>query len=85
MDQSELSAKVWEAYETCGLITACAWCRRVCIEGEWLGPIPGILSTIDTRMTLSHSICPRCVEVQRTPESRGEVTNVKPAHPLLGD
>lgn len=67
MDQSEILARIWESYEAGDVIPACAWCDRVRIEDEWLEPARGALSTIDTRMTLSHSICPRCTERQLAP------------------
>ena len=60
MDRSEILTKVWSAFEAGDLITVCAWCGRVEIEGEWADAEPGLLSTIDQPMTLSHSICPRC-------------------------
>jgi hypothetical protein len=59
MDLNEVLAKIWEAYEAGELVTACAWCGRVRIEGEWYDPPQWALSTIDD-LTLSHLICPRC-------------------------
>jgi len=67
MDRNAVLAKIWEAYEAGAYIPACAWCGRVCLDGEWVEPPVGALSTIDAPMTLSHSICPRCVEAQREP------------------
>jgi len=60
VDQSVILAKIWEASESGELIPACAWCERVCIDGEWVLPTQGSLDTIDRRTTLSHSICPTC-------------------------
>lgn len=48
------------AYEAGELISMCAWCRQVEIDGEWLLAPRAALSAIDARYTLSHSICPRC-------------------------
>ena len=59
MDPNVILAKIWEASETGALIPSCAWCGRVCIDGEWVEP-GGSLATIDQPMTLSHSICPTC-------------------------
>ncbi|HLY95269.1 MAG TPA: hypothetical protein VKP14_10520 [Gaiellaceae bacterium] len=64
MERNEVFDKIWEAYEAGQLIPACAWCNRVRIGEEWLKPENGTLSTIDERMTLSHSICPGCAETQ---------------------
>lgn len=47
-------------YEAGDLITRCAWCGRVEIDGEWLlAPRPA-LTAIDALYALSHSICPGC-------------------------
>jgi hypothetical protein len=70
VDRNEVFAKVWEAYEAGELIPACAWCGCVRIGEEWLERPHGALSTIDAQMTLSHSICPRCLEAHLSPKSR---------------
>jgi hypothetical protein len=62
MDRNLILDKLWEASESGKLITACAWCDRVCIDGEWVEPTHGSLDTVDQRVTLSHSICPSCAE-----------------------
>jgi hypothetical protein len=75
MDQKEVLARIWEAYEAGELIPACAWCGRVRIERKWLAPPPGALAVIDAPMTLSHSICPSCLRAQPAPKEpmrRGE-------------
>lgn len=48
------------AYEAGDLISTCAWCGRVELDGEWLLAPRAALSAIDSRLTLSHSICPQC-------------------------
>jgi hypothetical protein len=60
--QGEIFSKVWEIYEAGGLVAVCAWCFRVRIDEEWVGPAPGVLSTLDGGLMLSHSICPRCAD-----------------------
>jgi hypothetical protein len=82
MDRNQVVARIWETYEAGGLIPACAWCARIRIEGEWLHPHPGALSTIDRRVTLSHSICPRCAEAQRPPKTR-EARAPRAGRPVL--
>lgn len=47
-------------YEAGDLITTCAWCKRVAIDGEWLLAPRAALAAIDSPRALSHSICPRC-------------------------
>jgi hypothetical protein len=42
------------------LITMCAWCRRVEVDGEWVLAPRAALTAIDTLYTMSHSICPEC-------------------------
>lgn len=64
MDRNTVLAKIWEAYESGGFVPTCAWCRRVCVDGEWVELEAGALSTIDAPMTLSHTICPDCTEAQ---------------------
>jgi hypothetical protein len=60
MIAGEVTRRILAAYEAGDLITMCAWCRRVEINGEWtLAPRAG-LTAIDARYTLSHSICPGC-------------------------
>jgi hypothetical protein len=60
MDRSAVLAHIWSAYDAGELIPICAWCGSVRIEAEWIAPPVGALSMIDERMTLSHSICPKC-------------------------
>ena len=62
MERTEVFDKIWEAFETGQVLPACGWCHRLRIGEEWLEADNGTLSTIDERMTLSHSICPRCAE-----------------------
>ena len=82
MDRNQVLAKIWEAYEAGELIPACAWCGRVRIEGEWLDPPHGALTTIDEAMTISHSICPRCAAAQPAPQGREEPPG-QPERPAL--
>ena len=56
----EVTRRILETYEAGGLVTMCAWCRRVEIDGEWFLAPRQALSAIQARYTLSHSICPTC-------------------------
>ena len=56
----EVTRRILATYEAGELITICAWCRRVEIDGEWLLAPRAALTAIDALYTLSHSICPEC-------------------------
>ena len=56
----ETTRRILAAYEAGDLISMCAWCRRVEIDGEWLLAPRAALTAIDALYTLSHSICPQC-------------------------
>jgi hypothetical protein len=64
VDRKEIQAKIWETYEAGSLLVACSWCARLCFEGEWVRPARDALMSIDAALTMSHSICPDCAEVQ---------------------
>ena len=60
MVPDEVTRRVLARYEAAEMITSCAWCRRVTLDGEWpLAPRAALLA-IDTQNTLTHSICPSC-------------------------
>lgn len=63
MDAGDVTRRILTVYESGGLITMCAWCRRVEIDGEWLPAPRAALTAIDAIYTLSHSICPTCAVV----------------------
>jgi hypothetical protein len=51
------------AYEAGDLITMCAWCRRIEIDGEWVLAPRAALTAIESIYAMSHSICPECAAV----------------------
>ena len=57
---SEVANRIFATYEAGDLITACAWCKRVEIDGEWHRAPHAVLAAIEARYTLSHSICQAC-------------------------
>jgi hypothetical protein len=57
---SEVANRMFAIYEVGDLITACAWCKRVEIDGEWHLAPHAALAAIEERYTLSHSICQVC-------------------------
>jgi len=56
----DVTRRVLARYEAGDLVTACAWCRRVGLDGEWLLVPRAALAAIDEQCTLTHSICPSC-------------------------
>lgn len=71
MNRGEITDRIWDAYDAGTIIPACAWCERLRIDDEWLELDRGVLAMIDARMTLSHSLCPRCAETQLAPKGAG--------------
>ena len=62
MAQGEVTRQMLARYEAGDLITTCAWCHKVELDGEWLLAPRAALEAIDVHYTLSHSICPQCTE-----------------------
>ena len=60
MGADETTRRMLATYEAGELLTVCAWCRRVEIDGEWVLAPRAALTAIDTPYALSHSICPEC-------------------------
>jgi hypothetical protein len=66
VDAGEVTRRILATYEAGDLITVCAWCQCVEIDGEWLLAPRAALTAIDALHTLSHSICPGCAAVPVT-------------------
>jgi hypothetical protein len=60
MVADDVTRRILATYEAGDLITTCAWCRRVELDGEWVPAPRAALTAIDAEYTLSHSICPAC-------------------------
>jgi hypothetical protein len=60
MDTTNAFLRIWAAFDTGELLSACAWCGRVRIDQAWLRPSTAVLAAIDQRYTFSHSICDLC-------------------------
>jgi hypothetical protein len=56
----DVTRRILARYEAGDLVTRCAWCQRVELDGEWLPAPRAAITAIDSRFTLSHSICPEC-------------------------
>jgi hypothetical protein len=63
MVADEVTRRILATYQAGDLVTMCAWCRRVQIDGEWRLAPRAALAAIDAEYTLSHSICPACAAV----------------------
>ena len=63
MVPGDTTRRILATYEAGDLITMCAWCRRVELDGEWIPAPRAALTAIDAVHTLSHSICPACAGV----------------------
>jgi hypothetical protein len=72
-DTDEVMRRILDTYEAGDLITTCAWCGRVTIDGEWVLAPRAALTAIDSPLTLSHSICPQCAVAQPTSASSPEL------------
>jgi hypothetical protein len=56
------------------LITTCAWCRSVKLDGAWLRPPESALLAIQERLALTFGICPGCLvshKARRSSERAG--------------
>ncbi len=62
MAAGEVTRHILATYEAGDMVTTCAWCLRVEIDGEWLLAPSAALTAIEATYTLSHSICPTCAE-----------------------
>jgi hypothetical protein len=90
MNRSEVVTRLWAA-EAFELVPVCAWCGRLRVDREWLGIAPELLSSVDQRVTLAHSICPSCAEnsgqrrkaVRRLPNRRNSRSSVDRARLVL--
>ena len=60
MPAGDVTRRILATYEAGDLITICAWCAQVEIDGQWLLAPRAALTAIDAENTLSHSICPAC-------------------------
>ncbi len=68
MVAGETTRRILATYEAGELITMCAWCRRVELDGEWVLAPHVALAAIEAEYTLSHSICPECA-AERQPDA----------------
>ena len=64
MVADDVTKEILAIYDAGGLITMCAWCRRVEIDGQWVLAPRAALTAIEAKYTLSHSICPGCAAVR---------------------
>ena len=65
----DVMRRILATYEAGDLVTMCAWCQRVELDGEWFLAPRAAVTAIDAQFTLSHSICPECNAAGRPSES----------------
>jgi hypothetical protein len=70
-DGDDLFSRIWEAYDAGEIVHVCAWCSRVRVDETWQLPPRGVLVAIDSRFTLSHSICETCLDMLGQPTLAG--------------
>jgi hypothetical protein len=68
----EITQRLLARYEAGELIALCGWCLKVELDGEWHLAPRVAFAAMDTRYTISHSICPAC-----------DVAQGRPAAPVL--
>jgi hypothetical protein len=66
MVADDVMKRILATYEAGDLVTVCAWCQRVQIDGEWLLTPRAAITAIDAQFTLSHSICSTCNSARST-------------------
>jgi len=57
----EVTRRLLADYENGRLLTICAWCRRVEIDGKWVRTPRVALAAIDAS-SVSHGLCPDCAQ-----------------------
>ena len=73
---SDRLSRIWSAFDSGQILTACAWCGRVRIDDVWVAPPPAALAAVDERYAFSHSICDRCA---------GQLSDMSPERPVATD
>jgi hypothetical protein len=79
MGADEVTRRMLATYEAGEMVTMCAWCRRVEIDGDWALAPRAALTAIDTRYALSHSICPECASGGRVAAQPAVADAAQPA------
>jgi len=60
MVPDEVFRRMFASYEAGELITTCAWCRKVELDGSWLQAPRMALAAVD-HYTFSHGLCAACL------------------------
>jgi hypothetical protein len=62
VNSSQVFSRVWSAFDDGEIMTVCAWCERVRLDGTWIRPPRAAIDAIDEQLTFSHSICEECAQ-----------------------
>ena len=57
---SEITSRIIAAHEAGEIVTSCAWCGSVTLDGEWVQVPREAVQATNGHNILSHSICPEC-------------------------
>jgi hypothetical protein len=80
---SAVTKRILAAFEAGELISICAWCSLVELDGEWVPASRSDLWAIDVRYTVSGSICPACALTWDLAPKRAAASVVRlPVKPL---
>ena len=60
MVPDDVFRRIFAGYEAGELITTCAWCRKVELDGSWLRAPRTALAAVD-EYTFSHGLCAACL------------------------
>lgn len=64
----EVTRRLLDEYEHGRLLTICAWCRRVEIDGDWVRTPRVALAAVDMS-SVSHGLCPDCAQTALNPDA----------------
>ena len=64
---AEVTRRVLADYEAGDLITICAGCGRIELDGDWIRAPRATFTMIDTRFSMQGAFCPECAGPASTP------------------
>jgi hypothetical protein len=80
VNSNQIFSRVWAAFDEGEIMTACAWCGRVRLDGGWRRPPVAVVDAIDSRLAFSHSICDECAGAYPSPPAPVPTVQVELDH-----